>query len=410
MRQSLSNAMCCIPIILLAILILGLSSCKGTIEEIEIQHQPYETPAELVAALRKYPARTLQQLHTDPPSIEKDFLILNTVEDFPRRSKPLCPMLSTKTGVDRCLRLTERPHLWKRQPHHFAKSSHPTSLDRNCKIDPHPNTCWTAQAILDSKQDWTLAEDACRQIESELWRAECFFTLAESIDITQETLPKALQMCSYSDQFQKSCWMHIIVHLAQQERTPIDDATWLESTSKILQNSSVLPTEMTEDLWQHLLAKIVSAHIERGAVWNARAPKAFLGHWQNQYAIEALRWCDRPIQNIVEWIPLAQNIHSLPCKRLSEPRGMDLESDLWLDQTLSSDCETISFVGQSHRIYCPTDDTFNWHMAILEASIRLRPNNRIFVQESLNSVHPIIRKRAENLQEISWHEKPDERQ
>ena len=408
MSQSPSHAMRCTPIVLMTISILYMSSCKDIRNESDKQ-PTYKNPAELVAALRTHPARTLQNLHMQSPSIEKDALILNTVEEFPRRSKPLCPILSTKTAIDRCLRLTERPHLWKRQPHHFTKSTHPTSLERDCTIDPHPNTCWTAQALLDSKHDWTLAEDACRQIKSDLWQAECFFTLAESIDITQETLPKALQICSYSDQFQKSCWMHIIVHLAQQESTPIDEKSWLNDTYSILQNSPVIPKEMTADLWQHLLAKIVSTHIQSGAIQNDTTPTEFAGHWQNEYAIEALRWCDIPIQNILEWITLAKDIRTLPCKRLSEPRGMDLESDLWLDQSLPSDCETISFIGQSHRIYCLEDETFNWHMALLEASIRLRPNNPIFVQESLNSVNPIIKKRATNLQDINWQEKPDER-
>ena len=40
----------------------------------------YESPADLVAALRQHPARTLQHLHTEPHSVEKDALILNTVE------------------------------------------------------------------------------------------------------------------------------------------------------------------------------------------------------------------------------------------------------------------------------------------------------------------------------------------
>ena len=409
MSQSPSHAMRCISVVLLTIVSLSMPSCKG-IDDESSKQDTYNNPAELVAALRKHPARTLQDLHTQPPSIEKDALILNTVEEFPRRSKPLCSILSTRTAIDRCLRLTERPHLWKRQPHHFAKSTHPAALERDCTIDPHPNTCWTAQALLDAKKDWTLAEDACRQIESDLWQAECFFTLAESIEVTKETLPKALQICSYSDQFQKSCWMHAIVHLAQQESTPINEKSWLNDTYSILQSSPVLPEEMKVDLWQHLLAKIVSTHIQIGVVQNETTPTDFAGHWQNEYAIEVLRWCDIPIQDITEWSRIAKNIHTTPCKRLSEPRGMDLESDLWVDQSLPSDCNTISFVGQSHRIYClEEDDTQLAHGingSFLSDSVRTTP---IFVQESLNSENPVIRKRATNLQDINWQEKPDER-
>ena len=88
---------------------------------------------------------------------------------------------------------------------------------------------------------------------------------------------------------------------------------------------------------------------------------------------------------------------------------MDLESDLWIPQVLPADCELISFLGQSHRVYCGGDDTFNWHMALLEASVRLRPNNPIFVQESLQSANSIIQKRAEHLHTLNWQEKPDQR-
>jgi len=167
---------------------------------------------------------------------------------------------------------------------------------------------------------------------------------------------------------------------------------------------------MQTDLWQHFLAKNVTGAFERGESWTAETPPVLDGHWQNQYAVETLRQCDIPIQNISEWISLAQGIPSTPCPRLSEARGMDLESDLWTSQSLPDNCETISFLGQSHRIHCKGNDQLNWHMALLEASVRLRPNNAIFVQESLSSSNPLIRKRAENLNSLDWQEKPDQRQ
>ena len=410
MRQSQSYAMRCISLTLLVQLIFLMLGC-GSIDESPPQKNTlsdFQTPKDLIAALRKNPARTLQTLHSAPNSIDKDALILHTVERFPRRSRPLCPVLSTDIGVERCLRLTERPHLWKQQPHHFAKSTHPASLERDCTLDPHPNTCWTAQALLDAKNDWTLALDACRQIEQDVWRAECFFTLAESIDIEQRNLQQAFEICSYSDQFQKSCWMHIIVHLAQRSTTNINDPSWLTNTRSIVDNS-VLPNEMKTDLWQHFLAKSVSATFEQGGTWSDDTPIALLGHWQNQYAVEVLRECDLPIQDISMWMQLAKDIQSSPCSRLIKPRGMDLESDLWITQVLPSDCELISFLGQSHRIYCDGDDTLNWHMALLEASVRLRPNNPIFVQESLQSSNSTIQKRAEHLHTLNWQEKPDQR-
>ena len=48
-----------------------MPSCKG-IDDESSKQDTYNNPAELVAALRKHPARTLQDLHTQQPSIEKD--------------------------------------------------------------------------------------------------------------------------------------------------------------------------------------------------------------------------------------------------------------------------------------------------------------------------------------------------
>ena len=56
--------------------------CKGVFKDSETESQTFSGPSELVAALRTHPARTLQQLHKEPQSIEKDALILNTVEEF----------------------------------------------------------------------------------------------------------------------------------------------------------------------------------------------------------------------------------------------------------------------------------------------------------------------------------------
>ena len=406
MRQFHSYAMRCT---LTASVIVTLACTKESDDDVTASG--FTNPTELISALQKRPARTLQQLHTQPDSIEKDALLLSTIEQFPRRSKPLCSILSTNAGTERCLRLTERPHLWKAQPNHFAKSEHKPEKQRDCTLDPHPNTCWTAQALLDSKIDLSLAEDSCKQIESELWQAECFFTLSESMNITENTLSKALETCSYSNQFQKSCWMHMMIELAQRHTDHINDMRWLKGVQKEINTHPKLPKSMKRDLWQHLLAKLVTTAFELGESLRDETPSILIGHWQNQYATEALRWCDQPIQHIDEWIILAQewNHASTPCNKRTEPRGMEIDSDLWIQQTLPNHCNRISFLGQSHRIYCQKDDALSWHMALLEASARLRPNNTIFVLESIHSEHEVIRQRSENLQNLDWQEKPDQR-
>ena len=169
--------------------------------------------------------------------------------------------------------------------------------------------------------------------------------------------------------------MHIIVHW-RNEATDINDPSWLTKTQSIVDNS-VLPNEMKTDLWQHFLAKSVSATFEQGGTWRDDTPVALLGHWQNQYAVKVLRECDLPIQDISTWMQLAQDIQSSPCSRLTEPRGMDLESDLWITQVLPT---THFILGQSHRLH-DGDDTLNWHMALLKLRFD-EPNNPIFVQNN----------------------------
>ena len=96
-------------------------------------------------------------------------------------------------------------------------------------------------------------------------------------------------------------------------------------------------------------------------------------------------------------------------KRLAKPRGMDVESDLWTDFSLPSNCSKISFLGNSHRIQCGHETELNWTFALLEASVRLRPNNPIFVQETRTSSNKLLQQRAKYLQDLNWQEIPDQR-
>ena len=160
------------------------------------------------------------------------------------------------------------------------------------------------------------------------------------------------------------------------------------------------------------MAKSVTKLFEMNIVPTQNTPHQLEGHWQNQYAVEALRWCDIPIQHIGDWITMAKtwsDENPLCTKRLSKPRGMDLESDLWTDVSLPSHCSQISFLGNSHRIHCTNETELNWTFALLEASVRLRPNNPIFMQETRASSNKLLQQRAKHLQGLNWQEIPDQR-
>ena len=391
-------------ILLLHGLGLGCSPSENEKEEL--------TSTELVSMAQDNPIQAMRYVESIPNALERDAFIVNTVEQFPRRSKSLCALLSSGVSRERCHRITERPHLWKAQPNHFETSTHPPATNRTCSLDPHPNTCWTAQAITDSQTDWTLALDSCRQIDTTQWRSECFFTLAESLPSTTGSLSKALQTCGYSDAFQKSCWMHIVTELAQESPMHAEDREWYSSIEAILTTQPDIPTSIQNDLLEHLLAKSVTKLFEMNIVPTQNTPHQLEGHWQNQYAVEALRWCDIPIQHIGDWITMAKtwsDENPLCTKRLSKPRGMDLESDLWTDVSLPSHCSQISFLGNSHRIHCTNETELNWTFALLEASVRLRPNNPIFMQETRASSNKLLQQRAKHLQGLNWQEIPDQR-
>jgi len=370
------------------------------------------TSTELISMAQSNPIQAMRYVESIPTILERDAFIVNTVEQFPRRSKSLCGLLSSTVSRERCHRITERPHLWKAQSNHFEISTHPPATNRTCSLDPHPNTCWTAQAITDSQTDWTLALDSCRQIDATQWRSECFFTLAESLPSTTTTLSKALETCGYSDAFQKSCWMHVITELAQESPMHVEDVQWYNSIESILTTQTDIPKSIQDDLMEHLLAKSVTKLFEQNIVPTQNTPHQLEGHWQNQYAVEALRWCDTPIQHIEDWITVAKtwtDEHPFCTKRLDKSRGMDLESDLWTDFALPSHCSQISFLGNSHRIHCTNEPDLNWTFALLEASVRLRPNNPIFVQETRTSSNNLLKQRAKYLQELNWQEIPDQR-
>ncbi len=364
----------------------------------------------LIELTQKSPVHAKRYLDSIQNPVQRDALVLETVEQYPRRSKDLCAFLSTSIGRDRCHRLTERPHLWKAQINHFDQIEHTETIqDRDCTLDPHPNTCWTAQAIFDGQNNVALAIDACRHIQDRTWQAECFFTLAESLPSSIDTLEQRLGICTLSAQFQKSCWMHLITTLAKDSTSQTSNSEWYETVSNTLLQSERLTEGFERDLLEHFYAKSVRTLYEHGQHLISDTPDVLIGHWQNQYAVEALRWCDASVQYLTDWVGTAQDWDSRTCAKRDQPRGMDLESDLWTSTSIPLGCRKISFLGNSHRLYCDGQIDLNWQLALLEASARLRPRNPIFVQEALSSDNEVLRHQAKRLHALNWKEAPDQR-
>lgn len=344
---------------------------------------------------------------TDP--IEQTIAIMDLVERYPNRTKPLCDALPSKIGIERCLRLTERPHLWKKQRNHFEESPKSTPIsERTCNLNPHPNTCWTAQALEDASQNIDLAMDACQQISESQWQAECHFSLAEHVGATMHQIQLALDICQHTAQFQKSCWMHVVLDQTQQSTEHLDSWQWYDDTAEQIRTSIAIPSDFAEDLTDHFWAQSTWRLWDSGLLSKLPPPPSHANSTLlDLQSIEMIRWCDMPIQNLEHW---AERLLSSDqsCPRLSKPRGLDLESDVWQDMFVPDGCTIRSFLGQSHRLSCPNDPTLEAKLSLLEVSVRLRPIPKTWLQESL-AVGGVLENRAQMLYSTDLKAPPDRR-
>ena len=367
------------------------------------------TPTMIVSRLQKRPLQAIQQLKNIDDEHQRERLVLDTIEQFPNRTQLLCAVLSTEIGRERCRRLTERPlYLWQRNMPLLQEQFETTNV--TCSLHPHLNTCLTAEALTLAESDWTQAKKHCLQIPHPQWKGDCVFALVESMSITVDSLPKALNTCLDSTPFAKACWLHSITTISKQSIAFPTNRVWYQQVQTQIEQTN-LDSTMQQDLLEHFYAKSVMVLFEQGVRFSLNTPHFLYPHWQNIYAVEALRLCDQPIQDLSHWQQNTQQwmTTGMDCDLLSTPRGMELSSDLWMETTIPTGCHTISFVGTSHRLHCPQDELLNWKLALLEASVRLRPHNPIFIQEAIHAESTILKTRAEQLQQIDWQEQPHQR-
>lgn len=344
---------------------------------------------------------------TDP--MARTVAIMDLVERYPNRTKPLCTVLPSKISLERCLRLTERPHLWKKQRNHFdTKTTSTPRSDRSCNLSPHPNTCWTAQALEDVSQDLDRALDACQQISESRWQAECYFSLAEYVGSELSQLGSALDICKYTQQFQKSCWMHVVVDQAQQSKAHLDSWEWYKNTAAQIQHSTAISSDFAADLTDHFWAQSVWRLWDLQLLSKLPEPPVELDSIVlDLQSIDMVRWCDMPIQNLDSWANILLSTNQ-SCPKLSKPRGLDLESDVWQDMFVPEGCEVRSFLGQSHRLSCPKDPILEAKLSLLEVSARIRPMPKTWLQESLQ-VGGVLERRAQMLISTDLTAPPDRR-
>ena len=367
--------------------------------------------------------RVVQQI-TDP--IEKTLAISEVMERYPHKSKVLCAELPSAVSKERCLKLHERPHLWKTHKNslHIAPPDIATEPMGTCTIDPYPNTCWTAIAIEHThKKNIPTAHSACAQIEDAKWQAECFFSIGEELASNPKEYAQSVETCFYAKQFAKSCWHHGIKSLASKSIEHINDWQWHNDIAQLIEKAHSDHPDIAHDLrshfWAEAIHRQITLHADTISIDVSSLPKEALPHYRSSAAVETLRFGDYPLQYIDNWVDIASKYPQV--EKREKARGFDVGIDLWThsstlvisDQTSpllyaddkdgvfahpkTTNCRVLSYLGNSHRMSCD-DEEIDWMIAILEASARLRPHQYILLQEGRAHPMEIVQQTVQRLE------------
>ena len=361
---------------------------------------------EIVEALQKDPKSAILAAQKIEDPIQRTLIITELVEEFPHRTRALCDALPTAVSKERCIRLNQRPHLWKPQKDYLQLNPPPIEKSQeDCSLDPHPTTCRTAQAQQYAKQKQVQKSmQACEAIEQTQWKSECYFTISEELSTHLELYQDAIDACDRSRQFAKSCWHHSVMGLAQRAEQNWNNWQWhTEMIATIDAVWSVKDPQMKEELRSHFWAQSIHRHVEQSKLQLDGIPPEALPHYRTSKAIHTIRFADEALQNLSKWAEMAANSQIKPS---SKPRGFASEMDLWLAEEAPEDTVIISYLGNSHR-FSHSDPDIDWTIAILEASARLRPLHKILILEGLKHPNKAVKMTAERLSKIDLKAPPD---
>jgi hypothetical protein len=361
---------------------------------------------EIMDALQEDPQTAILAAEKIEDPIKRTMIITELVEEFPHRTRPLCDALPSTISKERCVRLNQRPHLWKPQKDHLQLNPPPIDqLKENCTLDPHPTTCRTAQAQQFAKQkDVQKAMQACEAIEQTQWKSECYFTISEEISTHIELYRHAIDACDRSRQFAKSCWHHSVMGLAQRAEQHWNDWQWHKEMTTIIDDVwESRDPKMKEELRSHFWAQSIHRHIENSKLQIQNLPAEALPHYRTSKAIHTIRFSQEALQELSKWVDLASNTN---IQTSSKPRGFASEMDLWIAIQPPENTVIISYLGNSHRL-SHSDPDIDWTIAILEASARLRPLHKILILEGLKHSDPAVQLTAQRLSKLDLKAPPD---
>ena len=276
------------------------------------------------------------------PSEEQVFVVTQLSEDIPQRIRPLCRQLK-EDAQDRCLRIANRPHLWKDSDHSNAPTIRTSS---ECS---HPHLCAEKRAI-DAIQLLQIekARSACSQIQDQKWKDECLFHISEVLlekgFVYYHTV---LELCREAQTFRNHCLQHSVFSLVQtslNKKHTIEEfsSLALEFQNQWTQFSAQQSAVRTDQLWSHWIYRTLEA--DPNALQNL--PSHQMHHYHSSTALEGVRF------GAELELDMEKHIDSVLARELvrrTHARGLEPARNLWTPSSFPASV----YLGFSQRI---TDD------------------------------------------------------
>lgn len=309
------------------LVILSVPACRWAGEEAE----PCEAVDCLVDwALERWPlapelveARLAEE--TDP--VTRLTVVMAVVEAYPRGSSSLCGLLEKGPVAERCLKISDRPHLWDARPERageVAFSGEVTHIFNDGGVDPYatvepillpcegvPRTTCQAEAALSAARAAEPERIAalCAGVESPKWRGECFFYSAETLCSIKrpETCAESARLCQGAADFRVPCLVDVLTRIATlaPPATATSAADWeplmsavARARTALAQDDAELAERVTARTWAEAMMR---AYASAPAVGNPLRFVPSQAHAHARAAIARRLMVQEPTQSLSAW-------------------------------------------------------------------------------------------------------------
>lgn len=318
---------------------------------------------------------------------EQIYVVTQLSEEIPQRIQPLCRHV-TGAPKERCLRITNRPHLWTSSQ---SSSSLPPT-DSGCI---HPNLCAEKKATRAIKQQQLeLAVRECSQMTSEKWKDECIFHISEVLfEQGFSHYPNVLTLCQQSQSFRSHCLQHsvfsVVTYSLQQNHGIEEFSSLAEEFYQYWHAFDPQESHIRRDqLWSHWIYRQREADPE--AVLDI--PHPWKHHLHSSIALEGVRYGENLETDMATHL---KNLQEKSPSRNRTPRGVDPTRNLWSESSFDSGV----FLGFSQRII-DADPQIDLLLATLESIARLQPPQKQLLLPYRNHPHPKVAATSRRLLQV----------